>query len=168
MNPVLIDFSLAKFVEQKLTAPKSTTSDRKHTGDCGTATYMAPEVYAKEPYGIKAGRCLQSHHPNLVCSHHPNPVRSQHLNRACIMHPWSSALLSILVDITSSPTNALLAMAMASNTCTPNPSKILLGDDVTDHKLVLICACSGTRFHFLHHACALSCSVMLKLHGMYV
>ena len=74
MNPVLIDFSLAKFVEQKLTAAKSVTSNRQHTGDCGTATYMAPEVYAKEPYGIKAGRYLQSDHPIIRCMHHASAV----------------------------------------------------------------------------------------------
>mmetsp|Transcript_16925 Transcript_16925/g.35599 ORF Transcript_16925/g.35599 Transcript_16925/m.35599 type:complete len:427 (+) Transcript_16925:614-1894(+) len=47
--PVLIDFSLAKFVGGKnaLLPPGAT-----HTGDVGTPTYTAPEVVAKEKYGL--------------------------------------------------------------------------------------------------------------------
>lgn len=44
----LIDFSLAKLIstDQK--------SIRTHTPDIGTACYIAPEVYRKQPYGFKA------------------------------------------------------------------------------------------------------------------
>ena len=68
MEPVLIDFSLAKFVGQIPTVDKAatTTTNGKHTGDCGTATYMAPEVYEKKPYGIKAGEQPPSLHPSCV------------------------------------------------------------------------------------------------------
>mmetsp|Transcript_42398 Transcript_42398/g.74315 ORF Transcript_42398/g.74315 Transcript_42398/m.74315 type:complete len:446 (+) Transcript_42398:188-1525(+) len=47
--PVLIDFSLAKFVSgQNAVLPPGAT----HTGDIGTPTYTAPEVVAKEKYGL--------------------------------------------------------------------------------------------------------------------
>jgi len=47
--PVLIDFSLAKFVAGKYAIlPPGAT----HTGEIGTATYTAPEVVAKEKYGL--------------------------------------------------------------------------------------------------------------------
>jgi serine/threonine protein kinase len=56
-DPVLIDFSLAKFVTDaeidttKESKKKSSFSiARKHTSDSGSATYMAPEVYFQEPY----------------------------------------------------------------------------------------------------------------------
>ena len=79
MEPVLIDFSLAKFVDQGLSAAKSFKTNGRHTGDCGTATFMAPEVYAKKSYGIKAGQSL------CACI-------------ACIS--WSSApLLFISLDV---------------------------------------------------------------------
>ncbi|KAL3786087.1 hypothetical protein HJC23_003204 [Cyclotella cryptica] len=47
--PVLIDFSLAKFIggENALLPPGAT-----HTGSIGTPTYTAPEVVAKENYGL--------------------------------------------------------------------------------------------------------------------
>lgn len=47
--PVLIDFSLAKFVggENAVLPPGAT-----HTGEIGTPTYTAPEVVAREPYGL--------------------------------------------------------------------------------------------------------------------
>jgi len=47
--PVLIDFSLAKFVGGKnaLLPPGAT-----HTGEIGTPTYTAPEVVARERYGL--------------------------------------------------------------------------------------------------------------------
>lgn len=47
--PVLIDFSLAKFVggENALLPPGAT-----HTGNVGTPTYTAPEVVAREKYGL--------------------------------------------------------------------------------------------------------------------
>ncbi|EED96424.1 hypothetical protein THAPSDRAFT_260937, partial [Thalassiosira pseudonana CCMP1335] len=47
--PVLIDFSLAKFIggENAVLPPGST-----HTGSIGTPTYTAPEVVAKEEYGL--------------------------------------------------------------------------------------------------------------------
>ncbi|KAL9181396.1 hypothetical protein ACHAXT_010201 [Thalassiosira profunda] len=49
MVPVLIDFSLAKFVDgQHAVLPPGST----HTGDVGTPTYTAPEVVAKEKYGL--------------------------------------------------------------------------------------------------------------------
>lgn len=79
LSPVLIDFSLAKFVghhhddeilaedeeddeggdsETEKKRPKlhesSTDKNHRHTGDMGTATYMAPEVYRKQRYGCKA------------------------------------------------------------------------------------------------------------------
>ena len=47
--PVLIDFSLAKFVAGKnAVLPPGAT----HTGEIGTPTYTAPEVVAKEKYGL--------------------------------------------------------------------------------------------------------------------
>ena len=63
MDPVLIDFSLAKFDTSSGTAkaakhraPKAAagSSARKHSGNVGTATYTAPEVYAGEAYGCGA------------------------------------------------------------------------------------------------------------------
>ena len=69
MEPVLIDFSLAKFVTDSGSAatPRTSSSSsasssassssaapgagRVHTTNCGTATYTAPEVYACEAYG---------------------------------------------------------------------------------------------------------------------
>lgn len=48
MSPVLIDFGLAKIISGY------GRYGATHTSDCGTAGYMAPEVYAKEPYGIAA------------------------------------------------------------------------------------------------------------------
>jgi hypothetical protein len=48
MMPVLIDFGLAKIIDEHGRYGKT------HTGDCGTAGYMAPEVYKKEPYGCPA------------------------------------------------------------------------------------------------------------------
>ena len=49
LQPVLIDFSLAKFVDgaHAVLPPGST-----HTGQIGTPTYTAPEVVAKEKYGL--------------------------------------------------------------------------------------------------------------------
>mmetsp|Transcript_23132 Transcript_23132/g.38112 ORF Transcript_23132/g.38112 Transcript_23132/m.38112 type:complete len:438 (-) Transcript_23132:64-1377(-) len=51
IKPVLIDFSLAKFVDGKnaVLPPGST-----HTGEVGTPTYTAPEVVKKESYGLKS------------------------------------------------------------------------------------------------------------------
>jgi serine/threonine protein kinase len=47
--PVLIDFSLAKFIDGKnAVLPPGAT----HTGNVGTPTYTAPEVVAKEKYGL--------------------------------------------------------------------------------------------------------------------
>eukprot|EP00956_Cyclotella_meneghiniana_P031278 scaffold81739_cov67-Cyclotella_meneghiniana.AAC.6 len=47
--PVLIDFSLAKFVDgENAVLPPGAT----HTGSIGTPTYTAPEVVAKEKYGL--------------------------------------------------------------------------------------------------------------------
>eukprot|EP00501_MAST-03F_sp_TOSAG23-6_P001110 GSMAST32.ASY1.ANO1.1153.1 assembled CDS len=48
MCPVLIDFGLAKITNKK------DLHGTTHTTDCGTAGYMAPEVYAKEKYDISA------------------------------------------------------------------------------------------------------------------
>lgn len=49
MVPVLIDFSLAKFVAgQHAVLPPGAT----HTGSIGTPTYTAPEVVAREKYGL--------------------------------------------------------------------------------------------------------------------
>jgi serine/threonine protein kinase len=47
--PVLIDFSLAKFIDGKnaILPPGAT-----HTGNIGTPTYTAPEVVAREKYGL--------------------------------------------------------------------------------------------------------------------
>lgn len=51
IKPVLIDFSLAKFVDGPNTVlPPGST----HTGEVGTPTYTAPEVVAKENYGLKS------------------------------------------------------------------------------------------------------------------
>ncbi len=49
-RPVLIDFSLVKFVDgpMAMLPPGST-----HTGEIGTPTYTAPEVVAQRPYGTK-------------------------------------------------------------------------------------------------------------------
>ena len=51
LKPVLIDFSLAKFVEgpNAVLPPGST-----HTPEIGTPTYTAPEVVKKESYGLKS------------------------------------------------------------------------------------------------------------------
>ena len=51
IRPVLIDFSLAKFVDgpNAVLPPGST-----HTGEVGTPTYTAPEVVKKESYGLKS------------------------------------------------------------------------------------------------------------------
>lgn len=47
--PVLIDFSLAKFVDgPNAVLPPGAT----HTGNVGTPTYTAPEVVAREAYGL--------------------------------------------------------------------------------------------------------------------
>ncbi len=47
--PVLIDFSLAKFISgSNAILPPGAT----HTGDIGTPTYTAPEVVARENYGL--------------------------------------------------------------------------------------------------------------------
>jgi len=48
MTAVLIDFGLAKLVDGY------GRYGITHTSDCGTAGYMAPEVYAKEPYSLAA------------------------------------------------------------------------------------------------------------------
>ena len=58
LHPVLIDFSLAKLVNGAMYGraddrfPSLDDPDRPttHTGQAGTATYMAPEVHACEPY----------------------------------------------------------------------------------------------------------------------
>jgi serine/threonine protein kinase len=51
IKPVLIDFSLAKFVDgQNTVLPPGST----HTGEVGTPTYCAPEVVKKESYGLKS------------------------------------------------------------------------------------------------------------------
>ena len=57
----LIDFSLAKIMP--LENDGIADGSRTHTPEVGTATYIAPEVYAKMPYGFKsdaysAGVCL--------------------------------------------------------------------------------------------------------------
>ena len=51
IKPVLIDFSLAKFVDgpNAVLPPGST-----HTGEVGTPTYVAPEVVNQESYGLKS------------------------------------------------------------------------------------------------------------------
>eukprot|EP00984_Skeletonema_dohrnii_P012687 scaffold5184_cov119-Skeletonema_dohrnii-CCMP3373.AAC.1 len=50
IKPVLIDFSLAKFVDgQNAVLPPGST----HTGEVGTPTYVAPEC-KKESYGLKS------------------------------------------------------------------------------------------------------------------
>ena len=49
LAPVLIDFSLAKFVAgPHAVLPPGAT----HTGSVGTPTYTAPEVVAREAYGL--------------------------------------------------------------------------------------------------------------------
>ena len=49
ITPVLIDFSLAKFVDgDNAVLPPGAT----HTGEVGTPTYTAPEVVAREKYGL--------------------------------------------------------------------------------------------------------------------
>lgn len=51
IKPVLIDFSLAKFVDgQNAVLPPGST----HTGEVGTPTYVAPELVKKESYGLKS------------------------------------------------------------------------------------------------------------------
>eukprot|EP01052_Picozoa_sp_SAG31_P009591 SAG31_NODE_507_length_14746_cov_5.682119_4_plen_439_part_00 len=47
MDPVLIDFSLAKPID-------GSTTGGTHTGNIGTAKYIAPEVYHCRRYGFKA------------------------------------------------------------------------------------------------------------------
>ena len=62
IKPVLIDFSLAKLVNATIYGnpnncfPSLDDEDEPttHTGQTGTATYMAPEVNECEPYGLKA------------------------------------------------------------------------------------------------------------------
>mmetsp|Transcript_22020 Transcript_22020/g.34578 ORF Transcript_22020/g.34578 Transcript_22020/m.34578 type:complete len:438 (-) Transcript_22020:331-1644(-) len=51
IKPILIDFSLAKFVDgpNAVLPPGST-----HTGAVGTPTYCAPEVVKKQSYGLKS------------------------------------------------------------------------------------------------------------------
>jgi len=51
IKPILIDFSLAKFVDgpNAVLPPGST-----HTGEVGTPTYVAPECVKKESYGLKS------------------------------------------------------------------------------------------------------------------
>ena len=53
-DPVLIDFSLSKFVADAevdtIRESKTSSTNRLHTGDSGSATYMAPEVYRNEGY----------------------------------------------------------------------------------------------------------------------
>jgi serine/threonine protein kinase len=46
---ILIDFSLAKIMGEECAG-----TERTHTPDVGTACYIAPEVYEKRPYGVKA------------------------------------------------------------------------------------------------------------------
>jgi len=46
--PVLIDFSLAKFVS----ANESSETEPTHTSSVGTPTYRAPEVVDEKPYGL--------------------------------------------------------------------------------------------------------------------
>ena len=48
MNPILIDFGMAKYVYDK------NMDEKTHSGDCGTAGYMAPEVYRCKPYDCSA------------------------------------------------------------------------------------------------------------------
>ncbi|KAL7460100.1 hypothetical protein ACHAXS_000567, partial [Conticribra weissflogii] len=49
--PVLIDFSLAKFISgPNAVLPPGAT----HTGEIGTPTYTAPEVVSKDNYGLKS------------------------------------------------------------------------------------------------------------------
>ena len=51
-QPVLIDFSLA--VIERKNAEGEVYLGRTHSGDVGSAGYIAPEVYDKKPYGTKA------------------------------------------------------------------------------------------------------------------
>lgn len=66
--PVLIDFSLAKIIESRVYVKGSHTDairnirkqfssnvinhESTHTPECGTPTYMAPEVVSKKPYNL--------------------------------------------------------------------------------------------------------------------
>mmetsp|Transcript_18844 Transcript_18844/g.34926 ORF Transcript_18844/g.34926 Transcript_18844/m.34926 type:complete len:413 (+) Transcript_18844:44-1282(+) len=47
-TPILIDFSLAKVLTSEEVLTEAT-----HTGNVGSACYIAPECYRNEPYGIK-------------------------------------------------------------------------------------------------------------------
>ena len=49
--PVLIDFSIAKFLFHHNDYNNHTKISKNHTGDIGTPTYMAPEVYHNKSYG---------------------------------------------------------------------------------------------------------------------
>eukprot|EP00536_Pseudo-nitzschia_multiseries_P000367 jgi/Psemu1/178669/e_gw1.5.249.1 len=49
-EPILIDFSLAKFINVN----ESSEFEPTHTSPTGTPTYRAPEVVDEEPYGISA------------------------------------------------------------------------------------------------------------------
>ena len=56
-DPVLIDFSLSKYIAdagidavRESKSADSHSISRLHTGDSGSPTYMAPEVYRKEAY----------------------------------------------------------------------------------------------------------------------
>ena len=51
-HPVLIDCSLA--VIERRDEDGETYRGRSHSGDVGSAGYIAPEVYEKKPYGTKA------------------------------------------------------------------------------------------------------------------
>ena len=51
LDPVLIDFSLAKSLGA---AGVTTHGEGTHSGNVGTAKYIAPEVYRSEEYGVKA------------------------------------------------------------------------------------------------------------------
>jgi serine/threonine protein kinase len=48
MNPILIDFGMAKYAHDK------NMDEKTHSGDCGTAGYMAPEVYRCKAYDCSA------------------------------------------------------------------------------------------------------------------
>ena len=54
MDPILIDFSLAKALGDDSNNANSNRGDRTHSGNVGTAKYIAPEVYYSKDYDVKA------------------------------------------------------------------------------------------------------------------
>ena len=60
IHPVLIDFSLAKFFDLSIydtmrpSSEEACMKEMTHTGQVGTVTYRAPEIYLQQSYGLKS------------------------------------------------------------------------------------------------------------------